>query len=162
MYLALFSTHRCRIFPAFLLALLMAGPALAAPISDKTYAETMRALDELETRMIEVIAKFEAGMTPQEATALKPEFDERLVWLREVKREAAQAGVATSHTKLKAALYPRCIVLRSGMLDPYLQDLTVNLARNARNNPYADYIAPPRKLHDHLHSDETLCPPSTF
>jgi len=121
----------------FLIALVL--PASASGISEAHYNETMRALGRLETRMREIISAFE-HMTASEAASLKPEFDEKLIWLRRVKAEAAQTGVATSHTKLRSALYPRCIVLRAGRLDPFLQDLTVNLALRMQDGQNTDYI----------------------
>jgi hypothetical protein len=41
---------------------------------------------------------------------------------------------------LKSARYPRCIVLRAGTLDPFLQDLTVNLALRMKGGLNTEYI----------------------
>jgi len=143
--------------PVFLFLIALALPAFASPISQTQYETTMQALDALQTRMIEVIAAFEKGMMREEAVTLKPEFDEKLIWLRRIKMEASQAGVATSHTKLKSALYPRCIVLRAGRLDPHLQDLTVNLALQVKNNPDTDYIPMDQALSVFLPSSDAGC-----
>lgn len=114
--------------------LLFAGTARAAPLPAADYAAAMARLDAIETRMSDTRAGLAAGLASHDAQMLAPQLADDLLWLRATKIAAARADVTATPTQNLTAerLRARCLVMRSGLLDPALQDLATNTALKAR------------------------------
>lgn len=120
---------------ALALTLLMPlGVACAAPIPAADYATAMARLDAIETRMDKTRAALATGLAPNDAQSLAPQLAEDLAWLRRTKITAARLDVTPTPTRnlTPERLRARCLVMRTGLLDPALQDLATNASLKAR------------------------------
>lgn len=119
-----------QIFTIALALLLFTGFAEAAPIPAADYAAAMTRLDAIEARM----AAARAPLTPPQAQTLAPQLADDLEWLRATKIAAARLDVTATPTQnlTPERLRARCLVMRTGLIDPALQDLATNALLKAR------------------------------
>lgn len=127
-------------------ALLIAPPATAAPIEAAQYRDTMAALGDIQTLMLESIDAIHAGMSAEDAQTRLPHLRERLQWMRDVKVDAARADTrATLRNMNDANRRARCIIMRSGLMDERFQDIVVDVTLKARGVADAGLLPLERK-----------------
>lgn len=129
---------------ASFLLLIFGTTTLAAPVPTDEYEASMTQLDEIEHLLRDTHEAFTHGMSASSAQTLKPVVADHLDWLRETKRKAARRDItATPVNQLNAERRrARCLVMRAGLMDPPLQDLSINLALRARGASNMALIPP--------------------
>lgn len=124
----------------------LAAPATAAPIEAVHYRDTMAALGNVQTLMLDTIDAIHAGMSAEDARTRLPHLRERLQWMRDAKVEAARADTrATLRNMNDANRRARCIIMRAGLMDERFQDIVVNVTLKARGAADAELLPLERK-----------------
>ncbi len=124
----------------------LASPALAAPIAETHYRETMAALAGVQTLMLETIDAIHSGLSPEDAQTRLPHMRERLQWMRDAKVDAARADTrATLRNMNPENRRARCIIMRAGLMDEAFQDVLVNVTLKARGLSDAELLPLDRK-----------------
>ena len=103
------------------------------------YEATLRDIAALQTELVALTQRIEAGLTPDEARPLAARADERLAWLRATLTEASIPDRPGLRAKDETP-YARCIVWRAGDLEDHAQDVATDLAMIARGAAKADLI----------------------
>ncbi|MCE9651174.1 MAG: hypothetical protein K8R18_16260 [Parvibaculum sp.] len=130
----------------FIAATIFATPAVAAPIGETQYRETMTALSEVQTLMLDTVDAIHTGLAPEDARARLPHLKERLQWMRDAKVEAARADTgATLRNMNDDNRRARCIVMRAGLMDERFQDIVVDVTLKARGVADAELLPLERK-----------------
>ena len=121
------------------LFLMFSLPAHADTYDRARYDATLKDIAGLQTELVTLADRIEAGLTADEARSLAARADERLAWLRATLTEASIPDRPGFRAKDETP-FARCIVWRAGDLEDHAQDVATDLAMIARGAAKSDLI----------------------